>query len=264
MTRRVLVHFGLHKTGTSTAERTLLDNQTRLAPFAEIVGRKSWPEVSASAKRYSEAPAPGALDAFGAALAARLEGLPTTGPALCISNVDLSGHIPGLGKVRDYGALPALIGEVRRRIGAAFDKPDLTFLVSTREPQGWLASLYWQNLKVTRLGLERDAFVTRLAPVAETGPLLAAIEAELGGHWLIRAPLEDSRGHRLGPAWPTLRALDIPEDVLAALTAHRRLKVTPDDATVAAVLELNRAALDDDDCADAKAMLIAMTGLAED
>jgi hypothetical protein len=264
MSRRVLVHFGLHKTGTSTAERTLFDNQTRLAPFAAIVGRKSWPEVSSAAKRYSQAPTPDALDIFGAALAARLAGLPATGPALCISNVDLSGHIPGHGKVQDYGALPALIGEIRRRIVARFARPDLTFLVSTRDPQGWLASLYWQNLKVTRLSLERDAFVTRLAPVAETGPLLAAIEAELGGHTLIRAPLEDSRSHRLGPAWPILRALDIPEDVLAALTAHRRLKATPDDATVAAVLELNRAALDDDDCADAKAMLIAMTGLAED
>lgn len=264
MSRRVLVHFGLHKTGTSTAERTLLDNQTRLAPFATIVGRKSWPEVSSAAKRYSESPAPAALDAFGAALAARLSGLPATGPALCISNVDLSGHIPGNGKVQDYRAMPALIGEVRRRIAGRFGDPDLTFLASTREPQGWLASLYWQNLKVTRLSLDRAEFVTRFAPVAETGPLLAAVEAELGGHKLIRAPLEDSRSHKLGPAWPILRALGIPEDLLAALTPHRRLKVTPDDATVAAVLELNRSALDDDDCADAKAVLIAMTGLAED
>ncbi|TYB82180.1 hypothetical protein [Maritimibacter fusiformis] len=261
--RHVLVHFGLHKTGTSTAERTLFDNRALLAPFAEFVGRKSWPEVSEAAKRYSQTPTPGALDRLGAALAARLSDTQTSGPTLCIVNVDLSGHIPGLGPVRDYGALPVLIGEVRRRIEARFGNPDLRFLVSTRASRDWLASLYWQNLKVSRLDLDREVFSTRLAPVAETGPLLAAVEATLGDRPLIRAPLEGSRDHRLGPAWPILRALDVPDDVVAAMIPHRRLKVTPDEETVAAVLELNRSALDDEECADAKAMLIALAGIDE-
>ena len=256
--RRVLVHFGLHKTGTSTAERTMFDNRDLLAPFAEPVGRKSWPEVSEAAKRYSQRPASAALADFGAALAARLAETDDTGPTLCILNVDLSGHIPGVGPVSDYRALPALIGEVRRRIEARFGAPDLRFLVSTRAPEAWLASLYWQNLKVTRLGLPREDFIARLAPVADTGPLLASIETALGPHPLIRAPLEDSRAHPLGPAWPILRALDLPDNVTAAMVPHRRLKATPDAETVAAVLELNRSALDDADCADAKAMLIAL------
>lgn len=260
MVGRVLVHFGFHKTGSSTAERTLFDNRAALSGDFDIVGRKTWPEVSAAAKRASVDRGPKALAAFGAALAARLaEGMPSGRRGLCISNVDLCGAMPGHPGVSDYSAVPPLMGETGRRMIERFGADvDLRFLATIRAPEPWLRSLYWQNLKVNRLTLDFGDFAGRYGRAADFAPVLTAIEAETGGRPLIRARLEDSACDRLGPAAPVLAAMGLPEPVARTLTAHRALKVAPDEAVQRAVLKMNRSDLPDAALADAKAAAIAL------
>ncbi|MEJ1993529.1 MAG: hypothetical protein P8X50_18090 [Maritimibacter sp.] len=257
--KRIIVHFGLHKTGTSTAEATLLDNRDALAPHMHIIGRKTWPDVSDAAKRLSEAPGQEREHAFRQAVDQHLAALPDDGRDICISNVDLSGRLPGHPDVHSYAAPPVLMGlfadALRRCFGTG---AEIRFLVSTRMPDAWLRSLYWQNLKVNRITEDFDAFAARFADTARFAPMLDAVAAAIAPFPLTVTTLEDSKSTPLGPATPILSAMGVPADTISRFTPHRRLKVSPDPEWQEVLRDLNGSDLSDQELAEAKSDILAL------
>ncbi len=262
--RRIVVHFGLHKTGTSTAEATLRGNSDALAPHMQIIGRKTWQEVSDAAKRQSEAPGQERENAFRQAVNQRLAALPDDGRDICICNVDLSGQLPGHPAVHSYAAMPGLMGvfadALRRRFGTG---AEVSFLVSTRAPDAWLRSLYWQNLKVHRITEDFDTFATRFADTAHFPPMLNAVAAAIAPFGLITAPLEESQSTPLGPATPILSAMGMQADEISRLTPHRRLKASPDNEWHEVLRDLNGSELSDHELAETKTDILALLGVAD-
>lgn len=265
MTRAITVHFGLHKTGTSTAEATLRD-AAAIAPLADrviVVGRKDWPEVSTAAKRYSTTLTVQDLATFSAAFAARLDALPGDGArGLLIANVDLGGCLPSLASTHGYAAVPALVGAMSQAIAARPAFGPATFVGTTRAPEAWLRSLYWQTLKVSRETRDFDEFAAASAPLADHTALFARVAdvlAEAGaGARLCTARLEDSAHSPAGPATPLLEAAGFSRDEIARLRPHKRLKRAPGEEVHAALLALNRSALSDADLDAAKSVLASI------
>lgn len=257
---RVLVHFGFHKTGTSTAERTLTMNGGILSKHFDCVTRKSWPDVSLAAKKFSEDQSDKRLQTFEAALAARLRALPPDDDkSLCISNVDLAGRIPGYVGVNDYGAVPVLVGALRKCIVQHFGaEVNLGFMASQRPAADWIKSLYWQNLKVHRLRDDFATFSARFAPVADQTDILNKIRAALGPFSLSTPQLPDSIQNRLGPATPILTAMGLSKGIMAALEPAPRLKASMPQEIQQAFLEMNQSDLPDSEVATAKSDALAV------
>lgn len=255
---RILVHFGLHKTGTSSAERTLNLNAKALAPRLKIVTRKTWLDVSDAAKVFSIHPKPQKLTAFAAVLSDRLVTI-DDGRDLCISNVDLSGHLPGHAKISNYDAVPILVGEIKKCLIARFGAGvDMAFMVSTRPAEDWLKSLWWQNLKVQRLTEGLTTFSDRLRPMSDFSGLLADIQASLGPTPLLITDLVKTGDLHLGPAAPVLKAMGLTVAQMKLLVQGPRLKQSLPEDLQLAILILNRSDLSQQELTEAKSETLAL------
>ncbi len=62
--RRIVIHAGFHKTGTTTVQQTLKAHATVLAPHLQVVLREDMEAVCEAARAYSLAPDEGLLAQF--------------------------------------------------------------------------------------------------------------------------------------------------------------------------------------------------------
>ena len=255
---RILVHFGLHKTGTSSAERTLNLNAATLASQVHIVTRKTWADVSKAAKIYSGHPQPKKRAAFAAVLAQRLAAMDDSRD-LCISNVDLSGRIPGHVKIDSYHAVPVLVGQIKHCLIARFGKgADINFMVSTRPAEDWLKSLWWQNLKVQRLTEDITTFSARFRPMSDFSGLLADIQTALGSTKLQITDLGKTGNQHLGPAAPLLKAMGLTAEQMVPLLQGPRLKQSLPSDLQQAFLALNQSDLSHQELIETKAETLGL------
>ena len=255
---RILVHFGLHKTGTSTAERTLELNAAALAAQMQVVTRKTWDDVSKAAKVFSAQPQNNRLAAFAAVLSARLASI-NDQRDLCISNVDLSGRLPGHHRVNSYAAVPVLVGQIKQCLIARFgNTADIEFMISTRPAKDWLKSLWWQNLKVDRLTDDLTTFSDRLRPVSDFSGLLADIQAALGNTKLHMTDLGKTGGLHLGPAAPVLAAMGLSAEQMLPLLQGPRLKQSLPADLQQAILMLNRSDLSQQELKETKSETLSL------
>ena len=110
MPRRIIIHAGFHKTGTTTIQATLREN--RVALKKQIALRLRWhmKDIVTAARGYSIDLDPLTLvklqSRFGG-MVNELPGMPRR--TLIISAEELSGHLPGRGGLADYGAAPVLL-----------------------------------------------------------------------------------------------------------------------------------------------------------
>ena len=240
----VLVHPGFHKTGTSSLQRGLEANAARLAPRLRVLLADDLGEAPMIARRYSVAPKPRRLAAFAAAFGKLAETLDPDDPRpLLISAEALAGQIPGRRGIEAYDAAPALVEAMalalRARLGA--DAP-LTFWFTTRAPEAWLRSVYWQNLRTTRVTEDFATYARLLARAADLEAVVARVRARLDGRAEIAAqPLERCADAPLGPLGAALARPGVASDGLAPLIAYN---IQPPDA-VDRFLALNRSELDD-------------------
>lgn len=241
---KIIIHFGLHKTGTTTAEATLAANRDILAPLAQVVTRKTWPDVTRAAKIHSATPS--TLPQFGEVFAARLADVHLgSDQALVISNVDLSGHLPGHPEVATYDTLPARLSEIQLRLQRRFGADlDLRFVMTTRTPAAWLRSLWAQNLKVHREVRSQEEFAAQFAELAQFEPLIAAVSDAIPLGTLTVEPLENTSLRSMGPASAVLRALGTAPAALP-LSPHRAMKKILPEEALEMLLGMNRSSLSD-------------------
>ena len=192
-------------------------------------------------------------DGFGQALAA-LD--PADPRPVLISAEDLCGWPPGRHDVPAYDAAPVLMMAAVARIDEMFGTAaDITIWFTTRAPGSWQRSMYWQNLRATRLTDDFATYDARWQRGAQLHQIVGATAVALKGHARARVlstPLEDSCTHPLGHLKAALDLLDVPSDGLAPLPVEN---VQPDGAQEA-LLALNRSDLGDAELAVEKRALI--------
>jgi hypothetical protein len=203
--------MGFHKTGTSTIQQLLRINRETLKPHMRSLLRWSLKELVSASRGYSTWRDPITLLKFTHRfdrLLADLNGMPNR--VLCLSAEELSGHLPGRDTLQDYGAAPILAAEMAAMVHTRFPDATLAFFLTTRDPDAWIKSAYWQHVKSSSLTLEFNAFQTAYPNAADLDAIVDQIAASVSCP-VIKSKLEDCASGPLGPAGPLLDLCEVPE-----------------------------------------------------
>lgn len=255
MPRRIVIHAGFHKTGTSTVQAVLRGNRAALRPFLRSVLKGEIEPLCHAARGYSTWRDPFTLDKFAARFAALLDrvgAMPKR--VLCLSAEELAGHMPGRAGIADYGAALELAREMARVAESRAPGTPVAFYYSTRTPQDWLESAYWEHVKSSAMTLDFADFAARHRAAADLDAMAERIAAELP---VTRIRLEDSRAHPAGPAGPLLDLCGVPRRAQAALRLPPPVNERRDARVLLELLAANRDYTDRDARRAAKRAILA-------
>lgn len=261
--RRVVIHAGFHKTGTTSLQQTLRANRAALRPEIRLVLRPGMTALCDSARAYSRSREDYDLGMVKYEAALLIESLQAEqATTLVISSEDLSGHMPGRHGLHGYGAAPHLMRALSVAFKTAAPDDEVSFFFTTRAADPWLRSCYAQNLRASRMVLDEADYLKRRKTSADHDRILEEIKRETPGHALIDARLEDHGDRPLGIAEAMLDYLQFDEKrrkTLVAGKAHTRNPKLP-DALLTEFLALNRSDLSPVDLKKAKRALIEGAG----
>lgn len=254
---RLVLHAGFHKTGTTSVQKALADNAALLEPHLRVLLRDDVQGLIDMARGYSLWRRPRHRQSVYDAALALFGGLRGESRPVLISAEDLSGFMPGRREVQDYDAVPVIMAEIERAAGAVFgDALALTVFFSTRQPRAWLESLWWQNLRNTRLDLDLKKYRRRNEKIADLDALAEATAAQLGRATVEAVSLDITRTLPEGPMTPLLELLDLPGAVRGAMLYGPPANQRPAVGLEKVFLELNRSGLSDALVARTKATLL--------
>lgn len=257
MPRRIIIHAGFHKTGTSTIQATLRENQKALKPNAKVWLADKLTEVISAARRYSILPDPisfvQATDEF-ARLMQRVPKMPKR--TLIISSENMVGHMPMRHGIIDYDAATALLPSFCAKASEHFPQTEVILYLSTRNRAPWLRSLYCQFVQSSGTIMDFDTFQSMMKAGDTLDETIVQIvqKAPVPVH---HTTLEACCDLPLGPATPLLALCNLPSDVLASLSPIERRNRHLGDATLQALLEINRTIEDPQVGKAAKAAILA-------
>ena len=162
MPRRIIIHAGFHKTGTSTVQATLRENRVAMKKHVALRLRWHMKDLVAATRGYSTDLDPLTLikvqKRFGD-LMNELPGMPRR--TLIISAEELCGHLPGRGELADYSAAPVLLYAFWEIAKARYPQADVMIYLSTRAPEPWLSSAHWEHVRSSDMTMSFDAFRAR-------------------------------------------------------------------------------------------------------
>lgn len=259
---KVLLHPGLHKTGTSSAQHLLWKNRAALLPHVEIYQIRHFAAAAEPAHRFSKTADPLELLDLAALFDDVFQGIgPREGRHVLITHEGLSGHMPGWPGVADYGAVPVLYAYYAEYLAERFPHHELELVVTTRRAEDWIWSAYRHQLQAHRLTLDFDAFREAVAAAADFDALLGRLRRTLGDVPVHAAALEDTTALTFGPGEALLSCLDLPAEVMAGLTPVPPANAGPDPALVDQLLALHRSDLPDAAVASRRAEMLAKAGV---
>lgn len=254
---RLVIHAGFHKTGTTSVQTALADNAAILAPHVRVLLRDDVTAMIEAARGYSLHRRPRHRQSVEDAAQALFGTLDRDDPRpVLISSEDLSGFMPGRREVVDYGAVPEIMRAMetaaRSALGASLD---LTLYFSTRQPRKWVKSLWWQNLRNTRLDMDLPRYRRKAERIADLDAVVSAVQA------VVACPVEAvsldiTQDLPQGPLAPLTELIDLPEPARAALVFGPPANRRPDIGLERVFLELNRSGLADDVVARTKTTLL--------
>lgn len=252
---RIMIHPGFHKTGTSSLQRGLMAAAETLAPRLRFLLMTDMPDVIQATRRYSKKPTQANLGKFADRFREILQDHDSADARpLLISSEDLSGLIPGKFDITAYDASPDLMETAASVILDSWgETAQIDIWYTTRAPDAWQRSVYYQVLRGIRLTDDFDTYSSATARAARLDDIVAETARRLDGRARVGAGrLEDSAGTPLGPLGALLDRLGIPSDDIAPLPVEN---VQP--AGVAEeLLALNRSDLDDEALVEAKRDLL--------
>ena len=243
--RRLIVHAGFHKTGTTTVQKTLRLNRQALNPHLKVILRRDMIAVCEAARAWSVSRDP--LDAalFRYELAQLAEGWSDNArrPILMVSE-DLSGHMPGRHGLSAYDAAPPLMQALAETLTEVRPDLQLQLFFSTRAERPWLDSCHAQNLRSARITLSRIDYRRTYRRSADLAAIVAQVAAVIAPWPVTSAALEACLDRPLGPLDPLLDLVGLPAPVRAGLTPHPPANRTPPPEVLDRLLALNRSNLD--------------------
>lgn len=255
MTPKILIHPGFHKTGTSSLQRAATALAPMLAPRLRVLLTDDIRPAVHVARRHSVRPDARRLAAFAGNFAECLSRIDPADPRpLFISAESLSGQIPGRKGITAYDTAPDLLDHAARVAHDHFGTDtQVTIWFTTREPDAWKRSAYYQNLRSTRLTEDFDTYGPKLDRAAMLDEVVEAVRARLSGRAEVTATrIETCHDLPLGPLEVVLDRLGIDK---TGLPPQPQQNTQPQDAAER-LLALNRSALGDDGLSLAKQDLL--------
>ncbi|MEM6940702.1 MAG: hypothetical protein AAF943_06575 [Pseudomonadota bacterium] len=240
MPKRIILHPGFHKTGTTSVQRFLRLNRAALRPYVALRLRWHLKNLLFATRKY--ATDRDALDLvkvharFGRVLH-ELPDMPRR--TLLFAAEELLGHLPGRGTLADYSAAPELLYGFCESLKTQFPQAEIVIYLSTRAQSPWLASAYWEHVKSSSLTMDYDGFVARYAQAAELDAMAAEIAARVPAR-LETCALEVSRDLPFGPATPLLDLCEIPAPLRKTLQVEPAANVQGTAEALAKMLDVNR------------------------
>lgn len=241
MSRRILIHAGFHKTGTTTLQVTLAQNMRLFMPHVEVYLQhgvllssltQAVLEFSGNRGKRTRDNVRKHAEVFFSTIDLR-----DPRPVL-ISSESLSGHFPGASGVSKYAPAPLAIETIRDAWVHVTGSPDgFETYYSTRRT-GWLASCHWQRLKNARSKISMEDYCEKFAAAADHGKFIGDIQEKIGSHAVHTVAIEDI-DHPIDPVLDILNLTHLREDVVIPKNAN----VSPDQNTKDALLALNRGPL---------------------
>ncbi|MEL6620381.1 MAG: hypothetical protein AAFY39_09735 [Pseudomonadota bacterium] len=252
MPRRIILHAGFHKTGTSTVQAFLRANRKTLMPVLAIRLKGQMQDLMRTTRQHSSQRDPFSLAQVAQAFDAVLADLPAMPKrTLLLSAEELSGHMPGRPRVAHYAA-PDLAEVYAATISARFPGIDTAFYFTTRDADTWLESAYWEHVKSSSMTMDLPDFVAGNRRSADLNQVARQVQ-DATGCPVTCAPLDGADGIIA----PLLDLCGIPTDLQAKLTpvppANTRL---PHDVLLA-LLDANRAYPDRTDRKAAKQAILS-------
>lgn len=259
--RRILLHLGLHKTGTTAAQSFLYENRTLIWPHHALilpyVTRKAG--LSEAATRHSLYGTVGTLAEFGNRWRTLLESLDFGKKrGLILSEENFSGLRPSRNLAIGYAEAPDLaaciVDMLRTRLAGS--ELDITIYLSLRQRGSWLRSLWAHDLQRTRLVQDFDAYRENLSVLPSPRQAAETIRERLPSVRVQTEWLEELRERPHGPGTPFAEFLDLPHDKAAQLVGPTRSNPGLPETALAELLALNRSGLDDAALVRQKARII--------
>ena len=261
MPRRIILHTGFHKTGTTSLTATLRANRPALKPYVAMRLPPQMRELISATRGYSTWRDPLTLIKAEIRFRALLDGLPSMPRrTLIITSEELGGHLPGRGDLKDYGAMPEILYQFWSIAREKFSGVDIQVYLSTRGQRDWLESAYWQHVKSSSMTLDLDVYLERYHESGNLGYIADQIASRVPCPVHCTA-LEESRLRPLGPADPLLDLCDIPDALRHTLIPGAAQNIRPDPQTLMALLDVNRTVKDQAERVATKNAIMAKAGM---
>ena len=209
MTRRLWLHPGFHKTGTSSIQHFLWSNRAALADRIDLVLlRHLRPVVQAFCRFSRTGSAAELIDTVDHLDTAFAKAGADGSRDIVLSCEGLSGHLPGYPGVDSYALVPVLTATLAGYVVERLPDVRPGVIFTTREAEPWLWSAWRHHLKGQRLTEDWEAFRTRLSPSADLDAVIAQVAQAVDPLPVRMLPLERAAAHPLGPGGAFLEALD--------------------------------------------------------
>lgn len=257
MSRRIIIHAGFHKTGTTTLQDTLSLNAGFLLPHVELYLRNGVliSSLSRAVLDFSGNRGKRTRDEVRAQAEIFFSLIDQKDPRpVLISSESLGGHFPGSSGVSKYAPAPLAIETIRDAwVSVSGTADGFETYYSTRRT-GWLASCHWHRLKHSRSKISLEDYCETFASAADHASIIDDIRARIGVHAVHSVALEDM-DHPIDPILEILNLshlradLNIPPNANASLGDEAREKL----------LMLNRSNTWNRDYQQAKAAILRIT-----
>ncbi|WP_323777253.1 hypothetical protein [Leisingera sp.] len=238
---RLILHAGFHKTGTTTVQRCLQDNQPLLSPHLRIFLRNDMLALCEAARRWSATRNPVDFALFQFECAVLLEALDADDPRpVLLASEDLSGHMPGRHGLKDYGAAPLLMKCIQDTVLELQPAASICIFYMTRSAPEWLQSCHVQHLRASPLTLDAEEYVRQYAASADLQAIVSGTAQLSASAKISSAPLEAASAHRLGPISALLPHLGLPAAAIEAMKPVPPANTRPEPEILEELLALNR------------------------
>jgi len=259
--RRVLLHLGFHKTGTTAAQSFLFQNRELIWPqHALVLPYRTRPiGLSEAATRYSVLGTPTALATFDSQLRHFLSDLDFGRKrGLILSEENFAGLRPSRNAAIGYAATPDLAQVLVNAVIDRFidEELDITVYLSLRQKDDWLRSLWAHDLQRTRLVLGFDDFADHLSGLGSLRDAAEDIREGLEGADVHVEWLERMQDLPFGSGTPFLEFLQFDSAKTTLLRGPKRSNTSVAPDVLNALLDLNRSMLDEAELTEQKAALI--------
>ena len=240
MPRRIILHAGFHKTGTTTIQATLRENRAAIKRQVALRLRWHMKDIISASRGYSTDEDPLTLikvqTRFGH-LMNELPGMPRR--TLIVSAEELSGHLPGRGNLTDYSAAPVLLYSYWEIAKARYPQAEILVYLSTRNAEDWTASAHWEHVKSSNMTMSLAEFQDRYAKAGDLSAMVSEVASRVPAPVHAHA-LEDCSALPLGPADPLLDLCDIPDNIRQTLTPVPRANERFGPDVLEAMIAANR------------------------
>ncbi|MEO3417215.1 hypothetical protein AAFO92_21375 [Roseovarius sp. CAU 1744] len=244
--KKVHIHLGPHKTGSSAIQRALKDNAGMLAARFGLT-HIATPHIAKAARLLNADRPFDAADALEG-----IAGLCDQAPGDCIlSCEDLAGLLPGTRRVRQiYPKLWRNVAALDEALGA-FDTRYYFFL---RDPEDWIRSCYIQNLKYRQKFSSLEGFAEFIDSDGLWQGVTSETACNLGSRFvMVEYPQGEKRSamQSLMSAIPGMKSADL------GAIAERQANVSPSTAEIQLMERINRSSASQEAKRLAKLSLLA-------